>query len=86
MKVEIYEPLLKTKEDKLFLRLHQTNDYEVALCACSENGNTIFNGTLLYITEKGIRLAANVSERVGLPLDPKDRSVIVYFPSDPVSP
>jgi hypothetical protein len=59
----------KAAEKMIRLKLRQNSDDSVDVLVANEDGDTVYNGLLLNISHRGVRLYPAVSENFGIALD-----------------
>ena len=76
MKFKVFENTIKANKE-IYLRLEQDEDDSVELVVCDETGMRCENGSLLGISEEGVRFHTGVSPSYGFDLGKHEALKIV---------
>ncbi len=80
MKIKVFKSpeVEKEKEvEPVTLRLRENSDGSVALLAVNKSGARRWCGTLLTITDEGVRFAHSVNRGIGFPLERSQLRIVI---------
>ena len=66
MELKIYDETKVVEEKPIFLRLLSGGEGKIKVCACGANGEVLFCGALITISEKGMQRHDAVNGDIGI--------------------